>query len=122
MSCYAELMTLTRAHAAKLKIQLQEQRSSGHQGSFQEPLRGPGSSSIASGSQATNACSSVQTTPSSHRKDRMLPGDLPSFDPRNNSNSPELHEVWNKAPSDRILDVIYSGWNPDLPERHILEH
>jgi hypothetical protein len=43
-------------------------------------------------------------------------------DHRNNSNSPELYEVQHKSSTDTILEIIYSGWNPDLPERSVLEH
>ncbi|KAG0708958.1 hypothetical protein DFH29DRAFT_1036272 [Suillus ampliporus] len=121
-----EKIRLLEEEVSKLKIQLQEQRNIGSSGSSQQPLRRlshlrPGSapSSITSGSQAT---SSVQTPSLPYPKDRILPEHLRDSDPRNNSNSPELYEVGHKSSTDTILDIIYSGWNPDLPERNVLEH
>ncbi|OJA10820.1 hypothetical protein AZE42_00268 [Rhizopogon vesiculosus] len=123
-----EKIRLLEEEVSKLKIQLQEQRNSAQPGSSQESLGrlgrllpGSGSPSFASETQATDA-SSVQTPPFPYPRDRILPGDLHNFDSCNGSNSSGLHEEWHRSSSDRILDVIYSGWNPDLPERHILEH
>jgi hypothetical protein len=113
---------------SKLKIQLQEHRNNGPSGLSQQPLRRlnqprPGSASSSSnfesGSQAT---SSVQTSSLSYQKYHIIPGHMHDSDHRNNSNSPELYEVQHKSSTDTILEIIYSGWNPDLPERSVLEH
>lgn len=113
---------------AKLKTQLQEQRNNGPSGPSQQLQRHlgqfrPGSASsslnLESGSPAT---SSIQTPSLPYPKDLIIPGHMDDSDPRNNSNSPELYEVRHKSSTDTILEIIYSGWNPDLPERSVLEH
>ncbi|KAG1755187.1 uncharacterized protein EDB91DRAFT_278719 [Suillus paluster] len=121
-----EKIRLLEEEVSRLKMQLQEQRNTGLSESSQQPLRRvshlrpeSASSSFTSGSQAT---SSVQTPSLPYQKDRILPGHLHDSDPRDNSNSPELYEVGHKSSTDTILDIIYSGWNPDLPERNVLEH
>jgi hypothetical protein len=121
--------SLAESLAAKLKIQLQEQRNNGPPlGLSQQPLHRlsqlrPGSASsssnLESGSQTT---SSVQTPSIPYPKDLITPGHVHDSDPRNNSNSPKFYEVRHKSSTDTILEIIHSGWNPDLPERSVLEH
>lgn len=123
-----EKIRLLEEEVSKLKIQLQEQRNNGPPGLSQQPLHRlsqlrPGSASassnLESGSQTT---SSVQTPSIPYPKDLITPGHVHDSDPRNNSNSPKFYEARHKSSTDTILEIIYSGWNPDLPERSVLEH
>lgn len=100
---------------AKLKIQLQEQSNilslTHHNQAYYRP--GSASSSSASGGQtpATGANSLLHSIK-----------DVSALAPRQDSLSPEPHGVTDRSSTDVVLQLIYSGWNPDLPEPHILNH
>ncbi|KAG2159959.1 uncharacterized protein EDB93DRAFT_1073536 [Suillus bovinus] len=120
-----EKIRLLEEEISNLKTQLQEHRTNGLSGPSQQLLRrfsqfrpGSASSSLTpeSGSPAT---SSVHTPSLPLPKNGTIPGHIHDSDPRNNSNSPEVRH---KSSTDTILEIIYSGWNPDLPERSVLEH
>ncbi|KAG2063720.1 hypothetical protein BDR04DRAFT_1163368 [Suillus decipiens] len=124
-----EKIQLLEEEVSKLKIQLQEQQNNGPSlGLSQQPLHHlsqlhPGSTSssstLESGSQTT---SSVHTPSIPYPKDHITPGHVHNSDPRNNSNSPKFYEVQHKSSTDTILEIIHSGWNPNLPEHSVLEH
>lgn len=51
----------------------------------------------------------------------MLTPESPERRFRTTSGSPELQSVSLKS-SDPFMDLLFSGWNPDLPDPNILNH
>ena len=41
---------------------------------------------------------------------------------RSGSGSPELQDFSGKSDSDPFMDLLFSGWNPDLPDPATLNH
>jgi hypothetical protein len=103
------------ANPAKLKIQLQEQNitSPTHHNQVYSSYR-PGSSSSSTSSGQTPTTGSKHLLHSIKNVSAMT---LPQ-----GSQSPELHGVADRSSADAVLELMYSGWNPDLPEPHILNH
>lgn len=49
--------------------------------------------------------------------------DSPDSQLRGSTNSPEiLHSAGHRAGSDPLMDMLLSGWDPDLPDRETLNH
>jgi hypothetical protein len=57
------------------------------------------------------------TTPSPWHHTAVDPNPVPS-----GSGSPEVRSIQTGRPSDALSGLIYSGWNPDLPEPAVLDH
>ena len=41
---------------------------------------------------------------------------------RSASGSPVMHDVSGRSSSDPFMDLLFSGWNPDLPDPTTLNH
>lgn len=105
------------ANPAKLKIQLQEQSniaSPSHHNQVYSSYR-PGSASSSSTSSGQTS-----TTGSKHLLHSIK--NVSAMALPQGSRSPELHGVADRGSADAVLELMYSGWNPDLPEPHILNH
>lgn len=100
---------------AKLKIQLQEQNNAMSPTYHNQAYYRPGSASLspASGGQTPT----VGSKPLFHTIRSVS-----QLAPRQDTPIPELHGVTDRSSSEAMLELMYSGWNPDLPERHILDH
>jgi len=100
---------------AKLKIQLQEQSNTvsptHHNQAYYRP--GSASSSSASGGQTPT----IGSKPLLHSTRNVS-----QLAPRQDTPIPELHGVTDRSSAEAMLELMYSGWNPDLPEPHILNH
>jgi hypothetical protein len=54
--------------------------------------------------------------------ERFNPPDSPELRLRGSTHSPELHTVSLKDNSDPFMTLLFSGWNPDLPDPPVLDH
>jgi hypothetical protein len=110
-----EKIRMLEEEVSKLKIQLQEQNitSPTHHNQVYSSYR-PGSSSSSTSSGQTPTTGSKHLLHSIKNVSAMT---LPQ-----GSQSPELHGVADRSSADAVLELMYSGWNPDLPEPHILNH
>lgn len=54
--------------------------------------------------------------------DRFMPSESPELHFRNDSHSPELRILSPKDNSDPFMSLLFSGWNPDLPDPPVLNH
>ncbi|KAH7911949.1 hypothetical protein BJ138DRAFT_1062114 [Hygrophoropsis aurantiaca] len=123
-----EKIRLLEEEVSKLKTRLQEQNviiSSPHltqplRHHPQALLRPTSASSSGSGSQSSGSLSNQL---SQHAGKSPLNPSRPSEShcPKHDEHA-ELTDIGNRCSTDAILSLIYSGWNPDLPEPHILEH
>jgi len=52
----------------------------------------------------------------------LIAPDSPGSRFRSASESPELQDVSAKSNSDPFMDLLFSGWNPDLPDPATLNH
>lgn len=52
----------------------------------------------------------------------LIAPDSPETRFRSSSGSPELQNVNAKPGSDPFMDLLFSGWNPDLPDPTTLNH
>ncbi|EGO27168.1 hypothetical protein SERLADRAFT_366694 [Serpula lacrymans var. lacrymans S7.9] len=53
---------------------------------------------------------------------RVSSAECPEVGYRNEKNSPEVLGIGSKSNADSFMDLLFSGWNPDLPEPHVLDH
>lgn len=103
-------------YPAKLKIQLQEQSNNMSPTHHNQAHYSPGSASSSSVSNSN----SQTLTGSKSLLHSIKNGSALAL--RQDSISPELQGVTDRSSADALLELIYSGWNPDLPEPHILNH
>lgn len=54
--------------------------------------------------------------------ERFIPASSPENRFRGESNSPELRSATQKDGSDPFMTLLFSGWNPDLPDPPVLNH
>ncbi|KAG8219890.1 hypothetical protein J3R82DRAFT_869 [Butyriboletus roseoflavus] len=101
--------------AAKLKIRLQEQNNIVSLTHHRQAYHRASSASSLSASSGQIPISGNKS--SFHSIKNVSESAL-----RQDSLSPELHGVTDRNSADTVLQLIYSGWNPDLPEPHILNH
>jgi hypothetical protein len=52
----------------------------------------------------------------------LIAPDSPGTRFRSASRSPELQDISPKSNSDPFMDLLFSGWNPDLPDPATLNH
>jgi hypothetical protein len=53
----------------------------------------------------------------------LMTSDSPEIRIRNDSSSPELHTISpGNGVADPFMDLLFSGWNPDLPDPPVLNH
>lgn len=52
----------------------------------------------------------------------IIAPDSPETRFRSKSGSPDLQDVGGKSNSDPFMDLLFSGWNPDLPDPATLNH
>lgn len=108
--CKADINALTM-HSAKLKIQLQEQSNivspSHHNQAYHRPSSAPSSA-------GSGQASAIGSKPSLHSIKNV-------WSLRQDSSTPE-QPVVDRGSADSVLELMYSGWNPDLPEPQILDH
>lgn len=52
----------------------------------------------------------------------LIAPDSPGTRFRSASGSPELQDISAKSNSDPFMDLLFSGWNPDLPDPATLNH
>ncbi|KAN0100701.1 hypothetical protein V8E55_000685 [Tylopilus felleus] len=106
-----EKIRMLEEEVSKLKIQLQEQSNivspSHHNQAYHRPSSAP--SSAGSG----QACA-IGSKPSLHSIKNV-------WSLRQDSSTPE-QPVVDRGSADSVLELMYSGWNPDLPEPQILDH
>ncbi|KAF9229389.1 hypothetical protein BS17DRAFT_824999 [Gyrodon lividus] len=110
-----EKIRMLEEEVSKLKIQLQEHNNIMSPARHSQGLHRPGSASSSSAS--SGQTSALGSKPLLHNIKNVSALAL-----RQESLSPELQSAANRCSSDAILELIYSGWNPDLPEPHILNH
>ena len=98
---------------AKLKIQLQEQNNNVPSTHRSQACYRPSSASSSVSSRQTPLGGTPLLQNAKDGSELAL---------RQSCISPELHEVTDRSSADTLLELIYSGWNPDLPEPQILNH
>ena len=54
--------------------------------------------------------------------ERLVASESPELRFRGSTHSPELHIVSPKDSSDPFMTLLFSGWNPDLPDPPVLDH
>jgi hypothetical protein len=54
--------------------------------------------------------------------ERFIPPDSPEIRFRSSTHSPELRTVSPKDSPDPFMTLLFSGWNPDLPDPPVLDH
>ena len=114
--CMSHLLrSLPRPHTspAKLKIQLQEQNNNVPSTHRSQACYRPSSASSSVSSRQTPLGGIPLLQNAKDGSELAL---------RQSCISPELHEVTDRSSADTLLELIYSGWNPDLPEPQILNH
>ncbi|KAF8140170.1 hypothetical protein EV363DRAFT_1393085 [Boletus edulis] len=110
-----EKIRMLEEEVSKLKIQLQQQSSIvsplHHNQAYYRPAS---TSSISASSGQTSA---TGNKPLLHSiKDASALAQV-----RQDSSSPDQH-VTDRSSAEAVLELMYSGWNPDLPEPYILNH
>ena len=53
---------------------------------------------------------------------KALAVDSPDSQMRASTSSPEMLQGSNNRGTDPLMDVLYSGWDPDLPQLDVLSH
>ncbi len=52
----------------------------------------------------------------------LITADSPESRFRSESGSPQLLPVASKLPTDPFMELLFTGWNPDLPDPATLNH
>ncbi|OCH95807.1 hypothetical protein OBBRIDRAFT_767116 [Obba rivulosa] len=128
-----ERIRMLEEQISQLKSQLQEQRSFGSRSTSPTRLYSRnGFSSVISTSEMSPTGRTPDDSPTGGRHiipqaayDMMHqvpgPGDSPESQFRGSSGSPELRQSGSSA-GDPLLDLICTGWDPDLPNPDVLNH
>jgi hypothetical protein len=115
---------------AQLKLKLQEQHLSQFSRSVSPPHRQspnnlyPGPSSP-NGQHTPDVLANASMSLPQAALDiaNLMATDTPEACIRNSSGSPELHTFGSKpGTADPFMDLLFSGWNPDLPDPPVLNH
>ncbi|KIJ68347.1 hypothetical protein HYDPIDRAFT_173098 [Hydnomerulius pinastri MD-312] len=112
-----EKIRMLEEEVSKLKIQLQEHNSTASVSPVRHAQGLLRPESACSSSTSSGPMHASGSRPLLHSVNNVSALAL-----RQDSRSPELQNVTDRCSADAVLELIYSGWNPDLPEPHILEH